>query len=547
MEMHDRFDKEWEDAFDHAEMDVSPGLWDSIESEMDKPAAGKYKKRLLFFQLLAAASVLFAMSVGGVAIYKLELFNVGNEASEIALESTDKANGNTSDDRQSQFDTDGHNEALNRSNSNDHMALNTDVESNEGAEVSTSSEERVIPNSKDDANGNSHDHKAASTAGISGQSSLSNNGDIALNANTGDKDGSGVISTSPESIGSVDSGATEPYIAKNSSDILSEDIKSASSGSGIASNMDGREGQVGSSTASNAITESQGHLADHGIHNNSQDPESVDRLFELLEVDMSGDTEMKMVPWYSYVPAKKKHNSADAWAGVGFSAGTYDPNASALNSNSSTQATNDFVANVKRSPSFGEERSGQAYNVGVSFGKRVAERWVLQGGLGYVQQQTNSTSNVISATGRGKSRALSNSKDAESADVVAFTIPYDINNTYELISIPLQAGYVVLDKQFNITLLTGIANNVLIKNQVSASVNGVDDVDFDTGEDARYRTYQINGILGSELSYNFGDKYRLAVIPQFRQALSSVTKSDADYVSKPRMLEIGFRFNYVFN
>lgn len=71
MQNRSKFDQEWEKAFADAEMDVSPGVWEKVELGVMSESNGKYKKRLLLFQLLAAASVAFALSVGGVGIYQL--------------------------------------------------------------------------------------------------------------------------------------------------------------------------------------------------------------------------------------------------------------------------------------------------------------------------------------------------------------------------------------------------------------------------------------------------------------------------------------------
>jgi hypothetical protein len=61
---HTEFERQWEDAFNDAEMAPSEGLWDKIDSALSKEEAGYFKKRAFIFKLLAAASIAFALGMG---------------------------------------------------------------------------------------------------------------------------------------------------------------------------------------------------------------------------------------------------------------------------------------------------------------------------------------------------------------------------------------------------------------------------------------------------------------------------------------------------
>ncbi len=58
------FEHLWENAFSEAEMAPSDRVWDRIDASLSKEEAGKYRKRVFMYKLLAAASVAFALGIG---------------------------------------------------------------------------------------------------------------------------------------------------------------------------------------------------------------------------------------------------------------------------------------------------------------------------------------------------------------------------------------------------------------------------------------------------------------------------------------------------
>lgn len=473
--MQDRsaFESEWERAFDNAEAEVSPAVWERLEAGIADASSGKFRKGLLMFKLLAAASVAFALSIGGAGVYQLYLKDDNSGAPQIA---------------EADHQNRGSQEEMNPA----HMAV-------EGNEQDIEEQRMAHENGLEKENNES----SAVIPPAANESSRSQS----RTALFADKSATGKSATDKDEL------RKENSMTKDAADGVQDKAK-------LAAARDGSEAM--------------------------KVPEYVEKLTALLQVDPASLIEPEMVPWYSYIPASKQEQNRDLWAGVAFGAGAFDPNASSVSGAMAEQLSFDGV-NADRSPAFTEETGGQAYNMGINLGKRISRKWLLQTGLMYTQQKTTNTSNAIATNTRTPSaKAVGNYAEINTSDRVVLTAPYDVENTYELISVPLQAGYILIDRPVNVIILTGVANNILLKNQIIDESGNFEEVTVDAGDDSRYKTYLLSVLVGSEISYDISSHYQLAVAPQVRQALSSATKESAGYSSYPRAFEIGFRFRYVF-
>ena len=63
MNTANQFEKSFRLAFENAEIVPSPRVWENVTLNLAAGKSGKYKKWLFFFQLVAAASLLFAASI----------------------------------------------------------------------------------------------------------------------------------------------------------------------------------------------------------------------------------------------------------------------------------------------------------------------------------------------------------------------------------------------------------------------------------------------------------------------------------------------------
>jgi hypothetical protein len=243
---------------------------------------------------------------------------------------------------------------------------------------------------------------------------------------------------------------------------------------------------------------------------------------------------------------KRKGISAeDGWAALGFAAGNFTQSASNLdlmmaNSNAKTAST-PFLADRSNSTKTEDTKPGSSYSMSISGGKRVAKRWLLHGGISYLNQNSKSnTSSVVI----GQTFNTTGSIAPENFNAVTSTEESEINSTFQFISIPVQAGYMLVDQKFGVQLNGGFSPDVFLKSTVSDKASN--ETINTTGSNSTFKAVSVSGLGGVELSYRFSEHYRIALVPGFRYSLTPVYKENSLASAKPFMADIGLRFRYVF-
>lgn len=232
------------------------------------------------------------------------------------------------------------------------------------------------------------------------------------------------------------------------------------------------------------------------------------------------------------VRPKTKHQ--DQWASLGFSAGNF----SAGNGNQNSFALSQFDGASYAVGQVSEESKGTMYQVEMNFGKQVARRWVIQGGVGYMQRNSEGSSNIISARGE----KVADLASLESQNSLVIGEPYALENTMQVMTLPVQVGYILLDKRVGVRILTGIANELMIKYQIDDTEGNLGSQTYRPSDNSEYNSYGMSALVTTELSYAIADKYQVAIFPQMRQSIMPLKDSDREL---PMSMEVGFRVRYM--
>jgi len=436
------FESAFQGAFQEAETTPSVGLWGKIEADLERSKSSGYKKRLLFFQLMAVASFALAMTVGGVLIS--DYYFTNQEQTIATIDEKEKELVRSSEEKPG----------------NDQSKTIPTKET---------LEESGTKNGGDEENVNSNIEKFTSREPDSRATSEASQSNAVKNSN-------------------VNTGSS-PIIKPSKEDIFSAD--------------------------------------------------KIDRLFSFLKTDEIKLIEPEFLSWLAQSdPSNEKvpDNTAGLWTGLNMAAGSFSSNSSGSGA-FAADAQSEFVSksNVANFADLGEEESGRSFSVGLNIGSSLGKRFVLLGGVNYLEQNTTANSNITS-----ENRAVSIIEDLRTGNSIEFVDSYEVNNTYRSLAVPVKLGYYLIDKRIDILLLGGVSNDFFIK-KLSSSDESIQTNEF-TYQDDGYSLYSIGAIFGTQISYALGDQYSIAIQPQYKRQLTIFTPQEI----RPNGFEFGIRLNYIF-
>lgn len=256
-----------------------------------------------------------------------------------------------------------------------------------------------------------------------------------------------------------------------------------------------------------------------------------------------GKPEIRNVAHFDFF---NRPNTEEIWAGVNMSAGAFTPNrGSALSGFSSVTAEADYnrprLSTDGSSPyPYSSESAGVSYSVGLGMGTNLSRKWLLQGGLSYMYYNTSVMTNAVEPAS-GTVNWRSDTQFSASNDLA------NLKNSYEFISVPVQAGYYLVNRKFSWTVTSGLSADFLVQNQITDS-QGIYETQVNyADESSAYKTTYFNVLLGTELGYTIDRRYRLSVNPGLRHGVTSYLKPEYNGNDLPYSFHVGFRFNYIFD
>ena len=265
---------------------------------------------------------------------------------------------------------------------------------------------------------------------------------------------------------------------------------------------------------------------------------------DLLITDLSPRSPPTSVYGVAVYPIEKTSHKTVMWAGLNMAPGYFDPNYT----EQSTQLASNAFRGLNQASAGEDHKTGFSMAFGVEMGVRLSDRWQISSGLQYLNNNVQSTTNLVLNNRTPVFSSTVESLDLqadESRSNLSFE-PTELDNTFQFVSIPVQAGYLVLNKNIKLMLNAGLASDVFLKNRISSVDNSLESVTINPGADAPFKSVYFNGLLGAQASYEFLPRYLITLEPRYKLALSEFTRSTSAYSSLPSSFGIGVGVKYVF-
>jgi hypothetical protein len=506
------FEEQWKDAFAGAEVAPSASVWANVDRGLTLADNKESKKRIIFYQRLAAASVLFAVIAGTFGVYYWRQ----NETSIVQL------NPGKTTDVASQVNP----KATENNSSSQTQTLSVDS----SAQLNSLTGEK---------NGSTQNQAAIAT------NALAKSKSIQLSS------GKTSESTAQKSVGKSESSAQKQIAdssTKRSATQLNsrKDVALQTQSAVPDSSLDNETEKTSDRLSLKAFGEKTSVAAENNSISNGNAPRERSEVSRLaatvalpgLQVLPTAEIqgEPKLTEIYRklpYIPAafmneskERKFEHEKLWASVTAASGAYTESVgSSYNSMAamkmySTAVQQSGLSNgAYNSPGIGLVPTvGKSYSYGVIGGVRLTERWVLQTGVQYMNQTMGSPASQYANYGSS-----------------------GLISTNEFVSVPVQAGYLLVNKKIGWQLNPGVSTDFFVRNTLS---NQQQSVSQGAGENSPYRAVNFAGLMSSEFSYKLGKNYRLSLVPGMRYSFNPALKSAA--TGSAIAWDVGFRFRYIF-
>lgn len=543
-EAFSEFESGWQKAFEDAKMSPAKDIWNNIDAQLANKESKKYKQKVAYYKWLAAASVLFAI---GLSYFSLNNDNFSSTQS-MASESTDQVTNNNMPSTK-----EPENESLLEGLEEDNgggLFRKSDNKTTEGLVVEQYSNDS---GDAEQVNGSllKTGDKGLALQNSKPQTKSENNGDY-IAADLHDE---GMLNKAVEEEG------VNRVVGNDDSGTLIEQ-----SGNLVADREDEKKSDTFVGVLTDASDESlisSNLVAPSSEIEKSDDTHSALRSIQGFSHEDKLHAVLMEAPYIYSIPGvaiireneKSKSESSILWAGLNLGSSLFDPNfQEGTNFQPRTSpALFSSVDNSRESApqeaSFKESTDpGISYSLGVNFGVRLTERFILQSGVGYAQRRssTNSTTYLQDNKNISKTPAyLGGAKSDDGPNALSnVSQDYQLMNSFEFVSIPLKAGYLIVDRKIGIMILGGVSADLFLSNTLSESNDKIDEIKVEAGSASPFRDVIFNGVIGAEFSYEISRNYHLTLEPNYGVALNSFTKSASSFSSNPQTfgLSAGLKF-----
>lgn len=585
-----RFEDSWKEAFKDAEMSPSESLWTNIELDLEKAEGKKMKKRVLYFKLLAAASVAFAMTFAGIGY--LYISNQQNNLNGLIAESNNQTSSQqAAQSREGQVESTTNSDASVTTKTNSAVETLASQKANAGRTVNPDAREGFLAQQN-----NNRAHQPRSESGEQQTRSSSNQ---KSNDGTAGKRNTNVIAGNTGN--GIDNSPRTSTVADHSgkgelTDITKSNAPDGNNKDRTFHNSNGMFNNSNSVAGVNAKAPTEEQSAnspqlamaeDERMFANAKLPEivhlrkpayqpaqenAVDPVKQMLDRLAAEEQKYASNKETKDEKNKKTKGNEKLWTSLGVAAGSFNTMVSQAGSNNigaqfeqlsfaSSSGRSSLKEDIVREQS---RASGVTYAVGLALGGKISRRWVLQGGLSYMAQSSDYVTNGIVSSNNYldlKAASISEISNAAKSSQLLNVAQYNVNTNLKFVNVPLQAGYLIVDRSFGLQLNAGVSTDVFLQSTLTPDAGMIEEVSNNgevkqyqlqsstqgAGEDSPYRTLNFSGLISTELSYRIGQHYRVAINPGIRYPFSSIYKSEIAVDAMPLTFDVGLRFRYIFN
>ncbi len=291
------------------------------------------------------------------------------------------------------------------------------------------------------------------------------------------------------------------------------------------------------------------------------------KVIALANIEQSYDqVTFYKIPVYHFERTGKSNLADKYWAGLDVGSGSFDPNFQSGGSSLVAQnldfnpAAFSLTSNElldTNSPTMREGMTaGESVSLGVNFGLKLSKRWSLQSGLQYARSGSTTETNVViqstqineglPATSQAKS-VTQYLKVVEEEAVVEYDYrDVSLRNQFQFASVPVTAGYRLLDQKFSLQLNAGLITNFYMGNRLEGIGNEIAELTIGPGDESPYKNVSFSGLAGIEFGYQFMKNFDLIIEPNYRQGINNLTKDGSNFSTNPSGFGLltGIRYNF---
>jgi len=491
------FEKNWQERFEGAEAEPSKELWVGIEAGIANEEAARFKRGMAFYRWMAAAGVVL---IAGLIGYYLVM----------TPESVQQVTEDFKQEQETEESIAGE-------------------RSSELSQIPETRESFPVTDVKDNSLGSEADERVLSD----NQPALENESEPAAAA----------VSENPSRLDNLRQ--------SDDSDSDTNGSQVRSSQSTLAENRHSNLAQdSGQNTQSGLYTEQS------GLYTEGQQSKSANGfVVEQPLSSVTGKDEILLPPLDKpelpenligvVVYPQKRSSSVESklWAGLNLGSGYFDPNYQTASTQSS------FQPGTAGRASGEEHSSGLSMSFGMEMGMQLSERWQLRGGLQYLDNNVQSSTNLVLDN---RTPVLNSTIDSDALSDESFNnrnvsyVPTELDNSFQFLSVPVQAGYLIVNTKVKLLLNAGVSSDFFLKNRISAVDQQLESLTISPGSDAPFRSVFFSGLFGAQASYELLPRYVLTLEPRYKLALTDFTRPEVSYTSTPSSFGVGVGIKYVF-